>query len=78
MFNSFEEALLTEFITQLKYILHHHNPSKFKGCTVVYQCEQACACSNNASVADNMLEVKKNMNKEYRNKCEAAFPSWLE
>ena len=67
-------ALTPELLTQLKRVLHHHNPSKLTGHVTAQQREEARKCGKHASVAKHLTKVQKTLNKEERNKHITAFP----
>ena len=52
-------ALTPELLTQLKRVMHHHNPSKLTGHVTAQQREEARKYGNHASVAMHLTKVGK-------------------
>ena len=73
-----DEALTPELLTQLKRVLHHHNPSTLIGHVTAQQRQEARKYGNYASVAKHLTKVEKPLNKEEWNKYVTAFSCWLE
>ena len=70
--------LSKELPTQLKRVLHHHNPKKIIGHVTVDKRRQSRACGNHAFVSKNTTKVYTTLSKQQCDKHVAVIPCWLE
>ena len=74
----YKDTLSPELMSQLKQVLHYHNPKKFIGHVAADQLIQTFSCGNNASVSKNITKAENPLMKEERNKHVVVFPFLIE